>query len=257
MTTEVARYSVEHVTPELMRIAVLYVQQYRGDFPYLLNVRNRIATMGEKSLTRYMAKGVLNCMLHDPNVRNLPPPRAVIFDVEEIEEVHVTRRRTRFIGSTDPHAHVNDPRHRIKVVDLDDPLAMAADDWERREIDRTWGESEEPPRLNPYRRVEMKSRWNYDYGVSTAKRACRVHIVDHSVPAVVWRHGEEGGPHVSFQLKWLCKNLWSMGRSANYELMDHGQAVYVAYLVGWDWCKLCQQANEEQNVQADREPGTA
>lgn len=238
MTTEVARYSVEHVTPELMRIAVLYVQQYRGDFPYLLNVRNRIAAMGEKSLTRYMAKGVLNCMLHDPNVRNLPPPRAVIFDVEEIEEVRVTRRRTR-------------------VVDFDDPLAMAADTWERREIDLTWGEPEEAMRLNPYRRVEMKSRWNYDYGVSTAKRACRVHIVDHSVPAVVWHHGEEDGPHISFQLKWLCKNLWSMGRNANYELMDHGQAVYIAYLVGWDWCKFCLQVNEEQNVLADREPRTA
>lgn len=243
------KFAAHHVTPDLLTLAVRYVLQYKGDFSYLVDMKNRIATMGEKSITRYMAKGVLNCMLHDPNVHNLPRPSALVFDVEEeIEEVRVTKRR------------------RVTIVD---DYEMAADTWARNQLDASSGstpgdlDEDELLKRNPYRRLEPRSQWKFDYGISSNNRACRVHIIDPRVPAVHWypeggAHCNSGGqPRIELRIKWLCKTAWSMGKSSNYELMPYEIAQTVAYMTGWDWCAACQRIDKEHNVLANREPWRA
>jgi hypothetical protein len=248
MTTDMVRFAPHHVTPELTAVAIQYVHQYQGDFSYLVDVKNRIAAMGEKSLTRYMIKGVLNCMLHDPNVVNLPRPETIVFDV--VEEVHVSRRTRRV--------------RRMRF----DLRESAATDWDMEselEADReeeAGAANIEKPQLNPYRRLELKSRWKFDYGISDHTKACRVHIVDPSSSAVRWYPGgadprddvtDWTNPYVELRLKWLCKTAWSMGRSPRYELMDYEAAwKLVATHTHWEWCATCQRIEEKQRVLSNR-----
>lgn len=234
MTTDMVRFSAQHVTPTLAALAVRYVIAYTGDFEYLVNMKNRVAVMGSKSLNKYMIKGILNCMLVDPNVRNLPRPQAVIFDVEEeIREVRVTTRRRRV---------------RASAFDL------AEEGFNRHEIDEGWGDEEYVPRVNPYRRITLKSRWKFDYGISDHVKSCRVHIIDHSYPAVHWRPGgpepsdtttDWTNPFIELRLKWLCKAAHSMGHSPRYELMDFDAAwKLITTHDKWDWCGTCERIKE-------------
>lgn len=234
MTSQMTKFAPQHVNSELAALAVRYVQQYAGDFHYLVDMRNRVARMGEKSLTRYMVKGVLNCMLHDPNVDNLPRPETLVFDVEEeIREVRVTTRRRRV---------------RTSAFDL------AEEGFDRNEVDGGWDDEEYVPKLNPYRRITLRSRWKFDYGISDHVKSCRVHIIDHSYPAVHWRPGgpepcdtttDWTNPFIELRLKWLCKAAPSMGRSPRYELMDFDAAwKLVTTHKEWDWCGTCERIKE-------------
>lgn len=243
MTSQMTKFAPQHVNPELAALAVRYVQQYAGDFHYLVDMRNRVARMGEKSLSRYMVKGVLNCMLHDPNVDNLPHPGSLVFDAEEeIEEVRVTRRR------------------RYRVYDARED---ANADWELAMDEAGFEEEEVGP--SPYRRIEMRSRWKFDYGISDHAKACRVHIIDPTYPAVRWYPGGTNpgdtttdwtNPWVELRLKWLCKTAWSMGRSPRYELFDHEAAwKLIETSPEWDWCATCQRIEEKQHVLSNRKSG--
>jgi hypothetical protein len=58
--------------PELEELAVEYVEQYSGEFEFLIDMKMRLAQ--RYALTTPMVKGILNCMRHDPRVSGLPAP---------------------------------------------------------------------------------------------------------------------------------------------------------------------------------------
>lgn len=57
---------------ELFERAIEYVQEYTGEFEYLIDMKMRVASGVD--LTTPMIRGILNCMRHDPRVLDLPVP---------------------------------------------------------------------------------------------------------------------------------------------------------------------------------------
>ena len=57
---------------ELIDAAIEYVEEYAGEFEYLIDMKMRLASGGD--LTTPMIRGILNCMRHDPRVVGLPAP---------------------------------------------------------------------------------------------------------------------------------------------------------------------------------------
>lgn len=58
--------------PDLVEMAVEYVEAYDGEFEYLIDMKMRLAQ--NYDLTTPMIRGILNCMRHDPRVTGLPTP---------------------------------------------------------------------------------------------------------------------------------------------------------------------------------------
>lgn len=56
----------------LVEMAYEYVENYTGDFEYLIDMKMRLAQGYD--LTTPMVRGILNCMRHDPRVSGLPAP---------------------------------------------------------------------------------------------------------------------------------------------------------------------------------------
>lgn len=59
-------------SPDLAEMAVEYVEQYGGEFEYLIDMKMRLAQGYD--LTTPMIRGILNCMRHDPRITGLPAP---------------------------------------------------------------------------------------------------------------------------------------------------------------------------------------
>lgn len=57
---------------QLVLLAIEYVENYTGDFQYLIDMKMRMASGA--GLTTPMVKGILNCMRADPRVTGLPSP---------------------------------------------------------------------------------------------------------------------------------------------------------------------------------------
>lgn len=55
--------------------AIDYLERYQGEFDFLVDCKMRIAN--GSGLNVGMIRGVLNCMRHDPRVKNLPEPLPV------------------------------------------------------------------------------------------------------------------------------------------------------------------------------------
>lgn len=70
--------------PDLHAVAVRYLEQYTGEFDFLVDMRIR-ALDEDYGLTVGMVRGVLNCMRNDPRVRDLPEPGPQ--DTEEASNV--------------------------------------------------------------------------------------------------------------------------------------------------------------------------
>lgn len=86
------RYTDEHVRadPSLVGLATQYVTQYAGEFSFLLGVKNAVLT--HYTLNVPTVRGVLNCMLADPNVQNMPTPAKLMFDAGEPAYKKLARR---------------------------------------------------------------------------------------------------------------------------------------------------------------------
>jgi hypothetical protein len=66
--------------PELWTMATDYLTQYTGDFPYLVEARRAIASGNQ--LRTSVVRGVLNCMMGDSKVINMPEPIDSRFDAQ-------------------------------------------------------------------------------------------------------------------------------------------------------------------------------
>jgi len=77
MQPNVDRYTDAHVraTPALIDAAKAYVLSYAGDFPLIINCRERLRA-GEP-LNIAHARAILNAMRADPRVTTLPEPGAI------------------------------------------------------------------------------------------------------------------------------------------------------------------------------------
>jgi len=58
--------------PTFVDLVEAYLHRYEGDFEFLIDNKMRLAQ--NITLTTGQVRGVLNCMRHDPRVRNLPEP---------------------------------------------------------------------------------------------------------------------------------------------------------------------------------------
>lgn len=56
--------------PDLRLVAIDYLEQYTGEFDYLIEMKQRLAL--DMELTDPMVRGVLNCMRHDPRIDGMP-----------------------------------------------------------------------------------------------------------------------------------------------------------------------------------------
>lgn len=74
------RYVVQDVSadPRLRPLALDYLSKYNGEFMFLRLMRNNM-TDGA-TLSNAQIKGILNCMLSDPQVVNMPIPVHKVFD---------------------------------------------------------------------------------------------------------------------------------------------------------------------------------
>lgn len=86
---------------DLVDRAIAYVENYTGDFQYLIDMKMRLAQ--EDDLTTPMIRGILNCMRHDPRIRNmpspLPPDEATVTPIRSVRRQ--TGKRKRY-GGTKP-----------------------------------------------------------------------------------------------------------------------------------------------------------
>ncbi len=69
--------------PNLKPLALAYISVYKGEFEPLVKLTEIVRTHGVHELTVSQARMVLNCMLHDANVINLPTPSRTPFDAAE------------------------------------------------------------------------------------------------------------------------------------------------------------------------------
>jgi hypothetical protein len=97
------RYTDEHVRDDesLVDLATKYVTQYAGEFSFLLGVKRAVLT--GYTLNVPTVRGVLNCMLGDPNVQNMPTPASLIFDADEPAYKKLARRRDVTVRSSSPY----------------------------------------------------------------------------------------------------------------------------------------------------------
>jgi hypothetical protein len=79
----VSRFTVQHVTrePSLVALAEAYLRDYSGDFSYLLEAKRNV--LHNFRLHDSVIKGVLNCMLGDPTVVDMPQPGNYRFDASQ------------------------------------------------------------------------------------------------------------------------------------------------------------------------------
>lgn len=104
-----------------------YLDGYSGEFEYLIDMKMRHAS--GLPLTVGMVRGVLNCMRHDPRVRDLPAPKpqepGTVTSLTEVRKERDERpaRRSRYRGSkpcADARAGGLHDRHDWKSEDRQD-----------------------------------------------------------------------------------------------------------------------------------------
>lgn len=82
----------------LVRIAYDYLQDYTGEFAFLVDMKMRALEFGDLSVG--MVRGVLNCMRHDPRVTGLPRPGTPMKDYSSNEEGKVIQMRPKRTSET-------------------------------------------------------------------------------------------------------------------------------------------------------------
>lgn len=78
-----SRYTDMHVRrdPSLTTLAYRYLQEYDGTFEFLTSARRLV--IADMDLNTATIRGVLNCMLADGNVVNMPEPAYMPFDAND------------------------------------------------------------------------------------------------------------------------------------------------------------------------------
>lgn len=207
---------VRHNKDEYEYIVLGYLENYQGNFEPLLELK---ALGGVTDFTVQQTRMVLNCMLVDANVVNMPRFPRKFYDAQQRKYIAAVPQTLDDIG-----------------------------EFESPEIETTgW------PREVAYRPpwVDMKSRWNYPLGISTYKSASVVHTVDTRSPAVRWYPHTET---LKLHLRWMCKGSERLGSA---ELLTYAQANDLIDNDNWRPCKRCallKEIEEERRALAgDRE----
>ncbi len=86
MTRKYTDTDVRSNSYSLFDLAGRYLATYQGDFAFLVSAK---AAWFDSRLTVQMVRGVLNCMLSDPNVKNMPTAGDVYFDAKFISNVEI------------------------------------------------------------------------------------------------------------------------------------------------------------------------
>lgn len=96
------RFTVAHVMQHdsLRDVAYRYLQQWQGDYPFLVAAK-KLVMRGEPLMVASI-KGVLNCMLSDPNVTGLVIPEPVKFHAELTRKT-IPRPADMFSDERPPH----------------------------------------------------------------------------------------------------------------------------------------------------------
>lgn len=102
------------LNPDLISVAVKYVEQYKGEFGFLLDARQVVMDTG--SLPLPVARGVLNCMRVDPTVIGL--------DKLQRAENHVVTQPEHPHEHRDLHVVDDEPEPATRVWDLRTPATV-------------------------------------------------------------------------------------------------------------------------------------
>lgn len=124
----------------LAPIAYEYLKQYTGEFQFLRECKSYYAEMGR--LAHAHIRGVLNCMLADPKVRDMPVPTMKVFSASSYD-----------LYGMQPVEYV---RH-----------AESPEEEAERELQRERSYS-----------YPLPTRWRYPHGMSNHKRSHVIHTVD-------------------------------------------------------------------------------
>lgn len=211
------RFEIVHVRgrEDLRELVKEYLDQYSGSFDYLLwakNMHDKGYPMGDS-----VVKGVLNCMVSDPRVTNMPRP-------------------------------VLPPGFDASLAARsDDPFSPTLVGDAFSDGDRSWY-----PKV-----FRLKTKWRPTFGVSLRPQACLIHTIDtgaSGLKLVVDRPGEQ---RFIWDLAWLCNPLLALASTNKdgnkyagvYRLLTtqdavglvNGQAVHDARLQRkWKWCTKCE-----------------
>lgn len=82
--------------PDFRLTVIDYLDQYEGEFEFLIDMKMRVASGYEMSVG--MIRGVLNCMRNDPRVTGMPDP----LPEEEGRVIQMPRQRRRSVQVAEP-----------------------------------------------------------------------------------------------------------------------------------------------------------
>lgn len=178
------RYTDEQVAEDLnlyCALATEYVQNYTGTFHLLVAYRDRVGA--GHGLTVPMVRATLNCMLHDAEVVNLPPPKYQARDYGSVTPI--TKARS-FKDYTAPR------KRRVQWLDDEDEEEYTP-----------------PPPPKPLRYLDVPLKLKHEYGMSTWPSSYVFHLVDPESHGVYDREENKITP----KIWWRCKSgAYTMGK---------------------------------------------
>jgi len=187
----VSKFTDGHVRKSegLRETAYRYVDQYDGTFQFLVTAREAYKANG--CLTVQTVRGVLNCMLADASVLNMPQPERLTFDARSPAR---PRRGVDFgpagvdvVASPGHHLDPFDPEFEYPNEDEDD-------EDEAREI-----------QPNPNRQVDLRVRWKVAFGVSNHVQASVIHRLDRAKSTCTWYPSQSWDKKdIIWRIKWIC-----------------------------------------------------
>ena len=203
---------------ELRVLAVKYLRQYHGNFEFLVSCKQ--ALLDGQALKEGTIRGILNCMLADPNVINMPEPAKSMFDAGEAG---------RFIIVTGP-APVEYKLEMKKTVETRYPYFP--------------------------RRIKTSTKINYAYGLSLAAQACLIHVVDRDRSGLfMYAAPDPFKNKFMWELYWKCSQyrIRAKDRSVlrdRYRLVRYTTARTIIRngshykypeirSANWKWCRQC------------------
>lgn len=213
-------------SPDLVELAVEYVEGYSGEFEYLIDMKLRLSQGYD--LTTPMIRGILNCMRHDPRVSGLPSP----LPLEEGVVVEITRptrrkRRPKWNWS------MNFPEACPKTEPHDGHV------WRDKETDlQEWCEGV-PYAINRLSCRDMRTTVKTEFCAAQGGRF--VHRVANTGHWIRWRPNthEWGFDDILEPTLWVNLVCRYPSVLKNPRLFDAKQAEKISELCGLELCRHC------------------
>lgn len=185
------KFTVAHVQrdPQLRQLAIDYLGQWAGEFDFLSNAKQAIES-GE-GLRPEVVKGILNCMLADANVRNMPEVPDLSFD-----------------AGGNPFA-----------APSEDTLPSLTLSPDRRRLEF---EMRPKPKYGQgyHGEVPMKTKWNKPHIISMASNAKLVHEINPHTSYLDWWKGRDdwNGRDFRWKMELYCDNaFWMKGVGPRFQ----------------------------------------